>query len=89
MRNLWLTAPPGSIAAIVSLTSHSGFGDLLVPYDDENSMRRKLDGLKFRLDNRTGAILAEDDGSDVTLGPDDTMMSLLGHKPDPDSYSFK
>jgi hypothetical protein len=38
-RNLWLTSPPSSIAAIVSLTSRSGFGDLLLPYDDVSRMR--------------------------------------------------
>lgn len=78
-RNLWLTSPPGSIAAIVSLTSRSGFGELLVPYDDVKSMKEKLSGLRFRLDRRTGAILADDNGTgDLSMGPDDSMMSLLG-----------
>jgi hypothetical protein len=85
-RELWLAAPPGSIAAIVSLTSRSGFGDLLVPYDDERSMKRKLAGLKFRLDGRTGAILADDDGaSDLISGSDGAMMSLLGRKREPET----
>lgn len=80
-RNLRLTSPPGSIAAVVSLTSRSGFGDLLVPYDDERSIKQKLSGLRFRLDRRTGAILAEDDGSvGFKQGPDDAMMSLLGQQ---------
>ncbi|KII84757.1 hypothetical protein PLICRDRAFT_94907 [Plicaturopsis crispa FD-325 SS-3] len=61
-RNLYLTSPPGSIAAIVSLTSRSGFGDLLLPYDDEETLRRKLSGLRFRLDRRTGAIVADEHG---------------------------
>jgi hypothetical protein len=88
---LHLTSPPGSIAAIVSLTSRSGFGDLLLPYDDVPSMRRKLDGLRFTLDRRTGAIIAdESDNYDnappqrkpgVTrlrsAGSDDMRMSLL------------
>lgn len=60
-RNLWLTSPPGSIAAIVSLTSRSGFGDLLLPYDDEGQMQHRLAGLTFGLDQRTGAIVAEED----------------------------
>lgn len=60
-RRLWLTSPPGSIAAIVSLTSRSGFGELLLPYDDEHRMQENLAGLTFRLDRRTGAILAEED----------------------------
>jgi hypothetical protein len=62
--NLWLTSRPGSIAAIVSLTARSGFGDLLVPYDSERSITAKLRGLTFRLDRRTGAIVADDHGYD-------------------------
>ncbi|KAG2360273.1 hypothetical protein BDR07DRAFT_1487218 [Suillus spraguei] len=46
-RNLWLTSPPGSIAAIISLTSRSGFGDLLLPYDDVSRMKPNLTGLTF------------------------------------------
>ncbi|KIJ67191.1 hypothetical protein HYDPIDRAFT_25666 [Hydnomerulius pinastri MD-312] len=76
-RNLWLTSPPGSIAAIVSLTSRSGFGELLLPYDDERRMRENLAGLTFRLDRRTGAIVAEEDLSGAE-GLD--SMALLRHK---------
>lgn len=76
-RNLWLTSPPGSIAAIVSLTSRSGFGELLLPYDDVTRMNRKLTGLTFRLDRRTGAIVAEEDFG-VVDASDSTM--LLGGK---------
>jgi hypothetical protein len=81
-RKLRLTAPPGSIAAIVSLTSRSGFGDLLLPYDDQESIKRKLAGLKFGLDPRTGAIVADDDGTGpVKLGgPDDPSANLLDHR---------
>ncbi|KAJ7334785.1 hypothetical protein DFH08DRAFT_879385 [Mycena albidolilacea] len=81
-RNLFLAAAPGSLAAAVALTSRSGFGDLLLPYDDDLTMEKKLDGLRFRLDKRTGAILADDyepAGDDPIRGPDDAMMSLLGH----------
>lgn len=60
-RKLWLTTPPGSIASIVSMTSRSGFGELLLPYDDERQMRANLTGLKFGLDPRTGAIVAEEE----------------------------
>ncbi|KAG7442199.1 uncharacterized protein BT62DRAFT_922821 [Guyanagaster necrorhizus] len=60
-RHLFIASPPGSIGGIVSMTSHSGFGQLLVPYDSEESIERKLKGLRFRLDKRTGAIVAEDD----------------------------
>lgn len=75
-RKLWLTSPPGSIAAIVSLTSRSGFGELLLPYDNEPRMRSRLTGLKFRLDQRTGAIVAEEDsGFDAS-----DKASLLGHE---------
>ncbi|KAG1864998.1 hypothetical protein DFJ58DRAFT_771933 [Suillus subalutaceus] len=76
-RNLWLTSPPGSIAAIVSLTSRSGFGDLLLPYDDVSRMKSNLTGLTFRLDKRTGAIVAEEDFGVVNTS-DNT--ALLGGK---------
>ena len=70
-RKLWLTSPPGSIASIVSLTSRSGFGELLLPYDDEQRMRANLSGLAFHLDPRTGAVVAEEQpgvgGEGVTL----------------------
>ncbi|KAJ6602443.1 hypothetical protein DFH09DRAFT_1124863 [Mycena vulgaris] len=81
-RNLFLAAPPGTIAAAVALTSRSGFGDLLLPYDDLKTIEKKFDGLRFRLDKRTGAILADDYepmGDDASRGRDDAMMSLLGH----------
>ncbi|OCH83681.1 hypothetical protein OBBRIDRAFT_799665 [Obba rivulosa] len=50
-RKLYLTAPPAY---------HSGAGDLLVPYEDEQGMLRRLAGMRFRLDRRTGAIVAEE-----------------------------
>ncbi|KAH7886617.1 hypothetical protein F5I97DRAFT_1020265 [Phlebopus sp. FC_14] len=74
-RNVWLTSPPSSIAAIVSLTSRSGFGELLLPYDDERRMRHNLAGLTFRLDRRTGAIVAEEEFGGAN-GTDKT--ALLG-----------
>lgn len=86
-RQVWLTSPPGSIAAIVSLTSRSGFGELLLPYDDEKTIEKKLSEFRFRLDRRTGAILAEDpqEGMNIGMGSkggrDDAMMSLLGKGP--------
>jgi len=76
-RKLWLTSPPGSIAAIVSLTSRSGFGELLFPYDDEQRMNNNLAGLTFRLDRRTGAIVAEED---LTAGEGADSMALLRRK---------
>ena len=59
-KQLLLAAPPGSIASSMALTSRSGFGMRLAPYDDELTLEEKLDGLRFRLDKRTGDILAED-----------------------------
>jgi len=78
-RKLLLTSAPGSIAATVALTSRSGFGELLHPYDDEGTITRKLSGLRFYLDQRTGAILADDaeDDNDV---PDDTKVPLLDYQ---------
>lgn len=60
-RRVYLTHPPGSIGTVLSQTSHSGFGDALFPYDDEAAMRSKLAGLRFKLDDRTGAIVVDED----------------------------
>ncbi|KAH0580508.1 hypothetical protein H2248_002002 [Termitomyces sp. 'cryptogamus'] len=77
-RKVPLTTPPGSIGAVVSLTARSGFGELLLPYDDEAALHRKLRGLTFRLDRRTGAIVADDvEIYDHILGADDATISLL------------
>ncbi|KIP05249.1 hypothetical protein PHLGIDRAFT_36550 [Phlebiopsis gigantea 11061_1 CR5-6] len=59
-RRLYLTAAPGTIASAVALTSHSGFGELLYPYDDEQAIRAKLASMRFSLDRRTGAIVADE-----------------------------
>ncbi|TFY67392.1 hypothetical protein EVJ58_g1660 [Rhodofomes roseus] len=63
-RDLYLTAPPGSIGASMALAFHAGFGASLTPYDDGESIGRKLRSMRFSMDRRTGAILAEeiDDG---------------------------
>ncbi|KAK0447415.1 uncharacterized protein EV420DRAFT_1276276 [Desarmillaria tabescens] len=76
-RHLFIASPPGSIGGIVSMTSHSGFGQLLVPYDSEESIERKLTGLRFRLDKRTGAIVAEDDDTG-DYEADEDGVALLG-----------
>ncbi|KAJ7636408.1 hypothetical protein FB45DRAFT_446640 [Roridomyces roridus] len=60
-RELYLTAPPGSIAAALSVTSRSGFGHLLLPYDSVEVMGSKLAGLRFGLDRRTGAVIADEE----------------------------
>lgn len=60
-KKLRLSAEPGSIAATMALTARSGFGTLLTPYDGELTMEKRLEGLKFGLDKRTGAIIAESD----------------------------
>ncbi|KAK7036712.1 hypothetical protein VNI00_011377 [Paramarasmius palmivorus] len=80
-KGLFLAAPPGTIAAIMSITSHSGFGQLLMPYDKEDTMRDKLSELRFRLDRRTGALVADD--APVSLksmkqNRDEAMQALLG-----------
>jgi hypothetical protein len=73
-RKLLLATRPGSIAAIVSLTSRSGWGELLLPYDDQDSIAEKLGALKFGLDARTGAIIA--DAADVNL-KEEVKLGLL------------
>lgn len=59
--NLFLAARPGSIAAAVSLTSQSPFRKLLDPHDNDETMRRKLERLRFSFDRSTGAIVATED----------------------------
>jgi hypothetical protein len=49
----------------VALTSHSGFGELLLPYDNIATFSRALAPLRFALDRRTGAIVVDDSGSCV------------------------
>lgn len=81
-RGLLLATPPGSIASAAALTAHSGFGDLLLPYDSEEDIERKLRGYRFRLDRRTGAIVAEDYDEAEATGrgspKDEQLASLLG-----------
>ncbi|THH11954.1 hypothetical protein EW146_g7872 [Bondarzewia mesenterica] len=87
-RDVYLTHAPGSIATVVSQTSRSGFGELLFPYDDEKRIRKKLEGLRFRLDQRTSAIVVDDravmfGGSSVPSTPDareQSMMALIGQR---------
>jgi hypothetical protein len=60
---LFLAHTPGSLASTVALTGRSGFGDLLVPYETDDTLAEKLEPLRFRLDERTGAVLADTDGA--------------------------
>jgi len=80
IKKLLLAAHPGSIASAIALTSRSGFGELLLPYDDELTLEKKLDGLRFRLDKRTGAIVADEVETERSMGrgsDDDATSSLL------------
>ncbi|KAJ7273308.1 hypothetical protein C8J57DRAFT_973173, partial [Mycena rebaudengoi] len=60
-RRFFLAASPGSIAHIISMTAHARFGERLYPYDDDETLARKLAGLRFGLDPRTGAVVADRD----------------------------
>jgi hypothetical protein len=67
----------------VSLTARSGFGELLLPYDDVAAFSRALAPFRFCLDRRTGAIVV-DDSSIAYAGElptqavnDETMMTLI------------
>ena len=74
---LLLAAPIGNMASTIALTSRSGFGELLLPYDDELTLEKKLGGLRFQLDKRTGAIIAEEIGTEKRGSDDDATSSLL------------
>jgi len=84
-RDIYLTRCPGSIGSAVALTARSGFGDLLKPYDNDEQLSRALGSLRFRLDQRTGAIIV-DDSAIAFAGEipaqavrDETMMTLIRH----------
>lgn len=54
----------------------------MYPYDDELTLEKKLDGIRFRLDRRTGAIVADDYETErAGMGRDDALLSLLGKGP--------
>jgi hypothetical protein len=82
-RDIYLAHPPGSIASALSLTARSGFGELLLPYDNVPAFSRALAPFRFCLDRRTGAIVV-DDSSVAYAGElpaqavrDETMMTLI------------
>jgi hypothetical protein len=74
-RDIYLTHMPGSIGSAVALTSHSGFGQLLMPYDDRAACSRALAPLRFCLDRRTGAIVVDD--STTPADTDNMEMASL------------
>jgi hypothetical protein len=86
-REIYLAHPPGSIGSAVALTARSGFGELLLPYDDVAAFSRALAPFRFCLDRRTGAIVV-DDSSIAYAGElpvqavrDETMMTLIRKDP--------
>ena len=82
-RDVYLAHVPGSLASTVALTAHSGFGELLLPYDNQEALARALQPLRFRLDRRTGAIVVDDSSfayaGELPSQPtrDETMMTLI------------
>ncbi|KAJ3997251.1 hypothetical protein F5050DRAFT_1446459 [Lentinula boryana] len=91
-RGLYLSTPPGTIAATIAMSAHSGFGELLMPFDDEKTLERKLSDLRFSIDKRTGAIVANP--ASISTDPkrmskkadqEEALQSLLGseHKRPP------
>ncbi|KAF5392076.1 hypothetical protein D9757_003317 [Collybiopsis confluens] len=93
-RGLYLSTPPGTIAATVAMTSHSGFGELLWPSDDEKLLETKLSGLRFGIDRQTGAIVASpaprmaDDGQ-VLVGETRMGMARPPFSAGSSSYEMK
>jgi hypothetical protein len=83
-RSIFLAHAPGSIGSAVALTSHSGFGELLMPYDNIATFSRTLAPHCFALDRRTGAIVVDDsvvpfDAETSKLeARDETTMTLMG-----------
>ncbi len=85
-RDVHLTHVPGTIASNIALTAHSGFGELLLPYDDQDGLARALEPLRFCLDRRTGAIVVDDSSvayaGELPAQPvrEETMMTLIKRK---------
>lgn len=88
-REVYLAHPPGTIASSLALTAHSGFGDLLLPYDNQVALAQALEPFRFCLDRRTGAIVIDDSSlayaGDLPQRParDETMMTLITRKDSP------
>ncbi|KAH9005494.1 hypothetical protein EDB86DRAFT_2878526 [Lactarius hatsudake] len=86
-RDIYLAHPPGSIGSAVALTSHSGFGELLMLHGNTATFSRALSRLRFRLDRRTGAIVVDNSaiayaGETSTQGvKDETVIALIGMGP--------
>ena len=85
-RDIYLAHCPGSIGSALALTAHSGFGELLLPYNSPEEFSRALAPLRFCLDRRTGAIVVDDNSIAYAgkLPPplvkpirDETMMTLM------------
>ncbi|KAH8985316.1 hypothetical protein EDB92DRAFT_1377530, partial [Lactarius akahatsu] len=82
-RDIYLAHPPGSIGSAVALTSHSGFGELLMPHGNTATFSRALALLRFRLDTRTGAIVVDNSAiayaeeTSTQAVRDETMMALI------------
>ena len=85
-RDIYLAHCPGSIGSALALTAHSGFGELLLPYNSPEEFSRALAPLRFCLDHRTGAIVVDDNSIAYAgkLPPplvkpirDGTMMTLI------------
>jgi hypothetical protein len=87
-RDIYLAHCPGSVASSVALTAHSGFGQLLLPYDDPAGLSRALAPFRFSLDRRTGAIIVDDStlayAGELPVQPvrDETMMTLIDRRKD-------
>ncbi|KAI0247421.1 hypothetical protein BJV78DRAFT_1364190 [Lactifluus subvellereus] len=57
-RNIRLAHNPGTICSAVALTWRSDFGELLMPYENEEQFSRRLASHRFRLDS-SGAIVVD------------------------------
>jgi hypothetical protein len=89
-RDVYLAHAPGTIASSIALGAHSGFGELMLPYDNQATLGRALEPYRFRLDSRTGAIIVDDSSfayaGELPARPprDETMMTLISRKDTPE-----
>lgn len=90
-RRLFIASEPGSLAAAATVLSHSRFATSLInANDDEDSLEKKLKGMKFGFDSKTWQVESDrnlvDDYAVGNFG--DGQTSYHDHSPLPYNPAF-
>lgn len=88
-KRLFIASEPGSLAAAATILSHSRFATSLInANDDEDSLEKKLKGMKFGFDQKTWQVEADHNPvEDYSLGDMDHRSTLYKDTPSPLPYS--